>query len=347
MVLQAKPPELPNLGGTCYLNSTLQCIYNLEGFRNAIMEQQDLTGKAPLVEPVIDILWQMQRHSSLTNEDIFQESCELIKERFGRGQQDAHDFLNNLIDQIEKSVLSQEIINDMFRIKTEKIVVNQGDNPTQKNRINKRTEDIQSWFTIGVEQYNNNTIPELITNAYRKENTPQGKDRYTRIVHLPQYLTIFIPGFIPGERGLLKRATGTIRVPDTLTFTQQEQIINPDDIPILSYDAPNRVSYRINSSSIYNGEIISGHYWAYVYQNNQWWICNDEIIEPKPFPDEWIMQAGNPFPYLIFYERVSPKEQTPTPQPEPASPGPTVSADDIATYLTSLYRNIYYLYRNL
>ena len=106
---------LINLGNTCYINSTLQCLSNtldltkyflLEYFRNDINTGNKLGSNGNIAINYYSLIKEMwQGNNSKINPTTFIDSIKKIKKQFaGYKQQDAQEFLSVLLDQLHEDL---------------------------------------------------------------------------------------------------------------------------------------------------------------------------------------------------------------------------------------------------
>ena len=106
---------LINLGNSCYINSTLQCLSNtldltkyflLEYFRNDINTGNKLGSNGNIAANYYNLIKDMwQGNNSKINPSIFIDSIKKIKKQFaGYKQQDAQEFLSVLLDQLHEDL---------------------------------------------------------------------------------------------------------------------------------------------------------------------------------------------------------------------------------------------------
>jgi len=90
---------LENLGNTCYLNSALQMIASLEGFRRSIEEK--VPEESKLREELLKVLHALQNGETVRPEELKNEIDERSPLFVGYRQQDSHEFLTALLDLLD------------------------------------------------------------------------------------------------------------------------------------------------------------------------------------------------------------------------------------------------------
>jgi ubiquitin carboxyl-terminal hydrolase 36/42 len=99
-LLQAKPPGLFNVGNTCYLNSTIQCLTYIKPFREFLQNNHKNCSKK-----IFCAVCTFQNHIKKTNSKqpfaptSFSKNIKHIGKHFSHHrQEDAHEFLRFLLD---------------------------------------------------------------------------------------------------------------------------------------------------------------------------------------------------------------------------------------------------------
>ena len=106
---------LINLGNTCYMNSTLQCLSNtfdltkyflLQYFRNEINTGNKLGSNGNIASRYYNLLTEMWiGNGKRTNPEVFVNAFKKLKTQFaGSRQQDAQEFLSVLLDQLHEDL---------------------------------------------------------------------------------------------------------------------------------------------------------------------------------------------------------------------------------------------------
>ncbi len=112
-ITSSPPPGLENLGESCYMNATLQCLNNMKEFRNFIVSNEFKPNT--MVRSVADVLDKMQNDGLLKKTDGLNNAWSLVQDKVGTGQKDASEFFVTLVDTME-SQLSSEKQQDIRKI---------------------------------------------------------------------------------------------------------------------------------------------------------------------------------------------------------------------------------------
>lgn len=109
-----KPAGLQNIGNTCFMNSTFQCLANLNDFRIFLTEYLDSDGKAIIgcpfavrqvgfTRPFQAILRQIKSSKQAVNTTVFYKILATEFPQFkGRRQQDSHEFFTNCLSKMKE-----------------------------------------------------------------------------------------------------------------------------------------------------------------------------------------------------------------------------------------------------
>jgi len=200
----AMPPGLENLGNTCYLNATVQCLQGIpklsEALRSYSSENLDPT--------VSKALGDLFKKMSSTKESFspwgfvsffrqaFPRFAQMDENRRGFLQQDAGEFLTELLNRIKADGVNGDIIKDLFEFEMER---------TEK--CSESSEEISSTVSdTRLTCFVNKNVSHLIfglqggLDADIEKNSPElGRTavwkRSDRIKTLPEYLSINISRF--------------------------------------------------------------------------------------------------------------------------------------------------------
>lgn len=65
--------------------------------------------------------------------------------------------------------------------------------------------------------------------------------------------------------------------------------------------------YELFAVIIHTGTGLSGHYFAYIKEETEWFLCNDSVI--RPVSQAKVKEEMEQFGRMLFYKRVSPEQQ--------------------------------------
>jgi ubiquitin C-terminal hydrolase len=362
------PPGLENCGNTCFLNATLQVLYNIEEM-NAILR----TNKK--LYPVNSVPYYYQELISRFDAASFAEwphqfGCKDEKgqqtdlDKLASGayrdigsacgtQQDASEFLNrfithNLITKSNKEEI-RDLIKGIFFIDLKSMI----SCPPLKiveaqftlEKLEAPRAEIQLYLSLPVLDSKKNTLKTLgsCLNEYFKAERLEKyrderieKDRYDCSKQLlmgqsPAILMIALNRF-DGT----KKLDHTIKIPSSINITnflvkeKREKATSP---------------YFLTSVIVHSGSLRGGHYWAYVKKLEkgeegeywQWYKCNDSAINRVSITDKSVLKEiegseGSATGYFFVYQQEGGEKSIKTTviPPAPVTP-PATKPTEIST----------------
>jgi len=268
---------LQNLGNTCYMNASLQCLRCISTLNVYInknnYDQQNLTGS------YFEFVKNIWRTSATYNPQKIKSNTALVNNQFrNSGQHDAQEFLNTLLDTMHESLKKNgsSIISDTFYGKYETIV-----QCRSCRGITTMYENFM-FLTLPVSENNMENLDGLMKklsyseelfgdNQYHCEKCKRLCDavKTIRVAALPDVLIIH-----------LKR------------FSKTNKINNFVDMPT-QYG-----NHELVGIVNHSGGLSGGHYTANVKINNKWYVMNDSSCR--------IMQENiiTHQAYILFYEKI-------------------------------------------
>ena len=235
-----------------------------------------------------------------------------------QAQQDAQEFLTNFIELLkgDDNTPTFNAIHDLFFFISQNIESKNQDNGSVINLPTYDTEGDLTYITIENQKVIYNLVP--YTTLQQGFEAYFTKDK-VQLIHSPPLLVISLNRFanaLDQNVELLKtiKISHEIEIPFTLDISQfANEPINP---------------YNLFAVVVHRGESASsGHYIAYVKENNQWYLCNDMII--KNMSQVNVHNEINKDGYILFYQK-----QTDTIKEEEIIPP---QADDLLTKLQKLH----------
>ena len=270
-----------NIGNTCYMNSTLQCLrftIPLSKFflLNDINTDNSLTDN---FKSLVKKSWIEEKSFPPIN---FKRSLGTINRRFmGSNQHDAHELLICILDQLNTSLLKQKItlINDLFRGYYKQTI--------KCTECNYESITKQEFTTLELPINGNNIHECLISylseekldknNMYKCEKCKKNvcAIKKLEIDELPNFLII-----------TLKR------------FNRNQKINNNVSIPLKNFNLLNSI-YNLYGTVNHFGSLNGGHYTANVlHANDIWYNMNDSSCSQIDSN-----KISNNSVYIAFYYR--------------------------------------------
>lgn len=303
-----------NLGNTCFLSSTLQCLCHLPPWFNYIISDHHLsTCKMNRSECIVCMLQRLVRNAVRHHDSSFapREIVDKLKQicsHMQRGrQEDAHEFMLSLLNGMQSSLLHGLQRLDSYSQET--TVLCQIFGGYLQSRIICRychcaSSTYEHFFNISLDIKNAKSLGEALTlftksevmdgeNAYKCDRcrrlTPA--DKMYSVYKAPNILIIHLKRYSLEEKGHSK-LSHHIFFTDTLDLSQFMSVATPKFSHL----------YHLQCVLVHVGASInSGHYFAYVCGvNNKWFEMNDERVREVPFHDVKSAQA-----YMLFFVRKS------------------------------------------
>lgn len=311
-----------NTSTDCYINSVLQLLWNNEDLMNCIDEFADCIEGTIIPYPVeldhkvavgLQIL-----HSIAVVRKRFKESdrikntVNLIKFRrlmqkefwsgTGGGQQDAHEFMNNLIDRIQTGFdfLGKSIIQEEYGAKTTGGISGHcGHVSTTKTNYDyyeiflRPTDTIKNIQSLIKHEYYSTT---LLTgeSAWSCEKCGTKQDAVqvpARLVESPKNLILCIRRFEYDQVGT-KISTPIIVDPE---------IVIPEGW--CSITDEKKIKYQLTGLIVHLGSsLVYGHYISIVKDDDKWLVCNDTILTEADTLDDALKCSGGDI-YLLSYRK--------------------------------------------
>ncbi|CAL1284847.1 unnamed protein product [Larinioides sclopetarius] len=311
---------LSNIGNTCFMNTVLQCLTYCPPLANYLLHDNDHSSKCTVSGFCMMCL--LQKHIRRTigktgdiikPNDIYQRLKLIAKHfQFGR-QEDAHEFLRYVIDNLWKSCLNQN--NNCSKLdpaSKETTVINQIFGGYHRSQVTclrckekSNTFDHFMDFILDIKQ---NVLslekalekfiqPELLEqeNSYK---CPKCKMKVTAqkkftVYKAPNVATFQLKRF-DYNRSFGGKITKQISYPDRLNLR-----------PFMSDAKGDPVWYRLNAVLVHSGPTCnSGHYYCYVKNSNGvWYIMDDQRVAQVSYTQVMSQTA-----YVLFYIKSEPSQ---------------------------------------
>ncbi|KAM8992554.1 ubiquitin carboxyl-terminal hydrolase 36-like [Ara ararauna] len=306
---------LRNLGNTCFLNSTVQCLTYTPPLANYLLSKEHRCTRDQGSFCMICI---MQNHvaQAFENSGSVIEPTAFVRDlkeiaghmRFGQ-QEDAHEFLRYAIDAMQKSCLSGCTRLDCETQAT--TLVHQIFGGYLRSRVKclacKNTSDVYDPFLdLALEIWQARDLREALE-LFVKPDLLGGENSYlcagcnNRVSATKQFS--------------IHRASNVLTLPlKRFSFYADQKITKavayPEFLNIRPYMSENKgdpVMYGLYAVLVHSGHSCnSGHYYCYVKASNgQWYQMNDSVVCRSD-----IKTVLNQEAYLLFYVRLSGPEKS-------------------------------------
>ncbi|GFQ88162.1 ubiquitin carboxyl-terminal hydrolase 36 [Trichonephila clavata] len=314
---------LNNLGNTCFMNTVIQCLTYCPPLANYLLHDNDHSLKCTVTGFCMMCVLQkhIKRAIGKTGDvikpvDVYQRLKLIAKHfQFGR-QEDAHEFLRYVIDNLWKSCLSQN--NNCSKLdpaSKETTVINRIFGGYHRSQVvclrckeKSNTFDHFMDFILDIKQnvlslekaLEKFTQPEILEqeNSYK---CPKCKMKVTAqkkftVYRAPNVATFQLKRF-DYNRSFGGKITKQITYPEKLNLR-----------PFMSDPKGDPVWYRLNAVLVHSGPSCnSGHYYCYVKNSNGfWYIMDDQRVHQVS-----LTQVLNQGAYVLFYIKAEPSPNPP------------------------------------
>eukprot|EP01100_Stratorugosa_tubuloviscum_P003822 TRINITY_DN1925_c0_g1_i1.p1 TRINITY_DN1925_c0_g1~~TRINITY_DN1925_c0_g1_i1.p1 ORF type:complete len:428 (-),score=157.61 TRINITY_DN1925_c0_g1_i1:89-1372(-) len=317
------PPGLCNLGNTCYLNSTLQCM-------NAINELHKIPTNTPLSQNLIDLFGELNTNQSsiipITFVSLFRAQFPMFAQMQGNNylQQDAEECWSTLITQLSNQT---PVVKKLFAIETS--ITLQCNEETQESIQVMHDESIKLLCHItnstnhlmdGIKQ----SMEQIVKKHSITLNREASYKQTSRLSKLPRYIAIQLVRFtrktdvnvtakilrqvtFPKNLDVFEICSSELQQKITNYRNSQEENSSNSDITQTTENYENLSGqYELVSVISHQGRSAEGgHYIAWVRQSQDTWLKFDDAIVSLASNDEINrLQGGvadSPMAYVCFY----------------------------------------------
>ena len=324
---------LNNIGNTCFMNATLQCLFSLNKLNNLIIQNIDKYKIDSISKEYIDLLNDYEKQTESFEPQSF---CYIVRENFKLNnqieedifqQEDAHEFLSKLLDHLtNEDIENNQILRDNFKNLIYINLITQ----MQQNEISWTGQTEENTTNIPVPIIGNELV-DCLNDFFKKETLENEIQKQYQISFLAEYLIIQLKRFNPD-------------------LTKNTTDIN---FPIKNLNLKNYLSKDIkNKNANYNligiiaqsgGDLSSGHYIAYTKRNDKWYKFDDEKInEIKKAPSHNIKENDDYIymPYILFYKKSkpeqAPEQNIPTQIDNPIHTFPNTSTEEMNNFFDKI-----------
>ncbi|XP_077526750.1 ubiquitin specific peptidase 36 [Haemaphysalis longicornis] len=311
---------LVNLGNTCFMNTVIQCLTYCPPLANYLLHQDnDHCAKCQTIN--FCMMCELQRHMKRALDKpgdaikplyIYQRLKAIAKHfQFGQ-QEDAHEFLRYVVDNLWKAALANydggakldpasketTVVNEIFGgyHRSQVICMKCKEKSNTYDHFMDLILDIKNASSLekALEKF---VEPELLQNdnAYkcpRCNVKVMAQKRFT--VHRPPNVATFQFKRFDANRMFGGKITKHVSYPEHLELR-----------PYMSDKQGDPVTYRLNAVLVHLGASCnSGHYFCFVRNSNGNWYCMDDSRVQQVSLGQVLNQQA----YVLFYVRTPPTE---------------------------------------
>ncbi|CAJ1451677.1 unnamed protein product [Effrenium voratum] len=319
---------LQNLGNTCYLNAVTQAISALREFVTDLRDMPRRICAGKLFKCTVDILDKMQDTSLLAplSPAKLREQIAVAAPMFrGSGQQDAHEFFLEYMNQLHDELLSGLKATEPMEGE-EPLLATQShfDAEVQKNlrciecghsrQVLERFRDFSLDF--------GGDAPEQLQEMLRRYFQPEILEAKCEhcsaetanvdlsLTEFPKVMVLHLKRFVPNmEKQIYEKQHQAVRIPSTLDLGLACASPRPPARP-LAAESPSRVSpgspagpsYRLRAVVAHDGPSPrAGHYVCYSCSaTGEWSLYDDSRVKRLPVGEEPWSEVGIKA-YMLFY----------------------------------------------
>lgn len=292
---------LRNLGATCYINSILQQFFMIPKFRDLLLsitippegfKTVDIDGKS-LVDDFMYQLQKMYYHLQFSQKKYFtpKEFCYSYKDFDGKPintsiQEDSHEFLNRLIEQVESICTKNNLIKMLQKICEIRTLTE-----IECEECQHRIDKIENHYNCMLEVKEQDSLASSLKKftdkdqieGYHCENCKKAKaiSKRTYLYDLPEIVIFNLQRIIfDPKKGDKIKVHSTFNFPTDLDLA--EYLKNPEKDQIST-------KYRLRGIVIHTGTSEGGHYYSLIKDNtnDRWFKFNDQNVvefDPKEIP---------------------------------------------------------------
>lgn len=281
-----EPSGLANLGNTCYLNSALQCLFNLKGF------MRNLSARSSMAKCLRDV------YESNKIKDFFQMLGKKSEKYRGNDQKDCHECVVDIMDLLESEDKEDNNVDtckavDLFSSEVTNCLKcdSCGFERSKKEHYNHFSLDLSSNLSDSLEQFFHSGSKLEISCDKCKHKTSTQTVSLSRTPHiLLLQLKRFKYSYSTHDSS---KDTAPISIPSNLNFGNSSMKLS---------SVVNHIGKTANSGHYTADLLCDQNNDMNVTDRNRWWKCDDSKVEGVNQID--VLDEKNEGVYLLLYERV-------------------------------------------
>ena len=268
MSVTPSPPSMPNLGNSCWLNSTMQLVRCCTNFSKRVVRPRKLRRFFK------DYGDETEMQQATTN---FIES---IHELVGFEQQDAHEYLVIFLQNLAEESDHAELVDECFRSTLQTSLTCKG---CAKHTVVANKDDMHEYcLNVNVMNSLEEAIQSSMTYRVEKDCDACGIKCGE---HLACRKVLVVPKYL------------IIRANRIQFFPARKVTKHMKSSYLISFgDA----TMALKGFVIHTGDALGGHFISVVRRKKSWFLCNDENVRLISYPR---MLRMLPRAYLLCYRR--------------------------------------------
>jgi len=311
---------LQNLGNSCFMNATLQCLVYTAPFAQFLCQsnhssQCPSSGFCALCEMEKVIPSMLMGKNIVFPRNLFR-NLPAINDLLTAGcQEDAHEFIQSLLDKMEMAFDEQQNKKKDPQNPIRKLFTGSTKTSIQCARCKKKSITKEPFCCISLEVDDNVGLGEALE-IFTQDELMRGDDKYfcseckrkciahkrLTLSELPPILVLHFKRFCVEfaashhKQGTTKKLSDHVEFPEVLDFAKFQNLIFEDDRERVLIDS----EYELYAVLVHSGPQLGyGHYYALVKASDGYWFrMNDmDII---PVSNKHVLREQG---YMVFYKR--------------------------------------------